>query len=372
MTIGERIQKKRKEAGMSQEELGAKLKVSRQSVYKWENGQSLPELNNLIAMAELFHVRVGWLICEESDSQDDHLRETLRDILDAKSKQKGRRRIVYICGITPVVLAGWFLLSRINSLENRYLELQQTIAIQTQQVRDEVSSITYRVQNALETYSSLTVSSDVTIDHYDYEHNTVTILLSAQPKSFTDETEAVFHIRGNQVYSFQAVRNELLYTAEAEIPLSDETLEVSVEFIQDGESQTALLDILDDLISRTFPYADMEIQAIAYDGYGYGTEYDINVSCEYSDDLQIPEITEIRAYIYDGDERIAEIPINREKTDRINRPYSTKYERTIFSVTEEYSSRQFENHAVHVELQDSYGRIMTLINDNSGTHYQYS
>ena len=39
MTIGERIQKKRKEAGLSQEELGAKLNVSRQAVYKWENDQ---------------------------------------------------------------------------------------------------------------------------------------------------------------------------------------------------------------------------------------------------------------------------------------------------------------------------------------------
>ena len=56
MTIGERIQKKRKEAGLSQEELGAKLNVSRQAVYKWENDQSLPEMNNLIAMAKILNV----------------------------------------------------------------------------------------------------------------------------------------------------------------------------------------------------------------------------------------------------------------------------------------------------------------------------
>lgn len=375
MTIGERIQKKRKETGLSQEELGAKLNVSRQAVYKWENDQSLPELNNLIAMSELFHVRVGWLICEESDGQDDHLQETLKQIMEAQSKQTGKRRVLFICGIAVVILAGWFLVSRIMSLENRYLELQQMIAIQTQQVQNEVSSITNRVQNALETYNSLTVSSDVTIDHYDFEHNTVTLLLSAQPKSLTEETEAIFRIRGEQVYSFQASRNENLYTAEAEIPLTDETLEVSVDFTQNGETQTALLDLLDNLISKTFPYVDMEILPVNYDGYGNLAEYDISVIYRHGSDLQIPAITEVRAYIYDGDRLIVEIPVNQEKTDRVSMPYDPDYGRThgrvFFSVTDGLYSGHFENRAIRVELQDECGRVKTMINDSSGIHYQY-
>ena len=41
MTTGQRIALKRKEAGLSQETLGAELGVSRQSIYKWGN-QILP------------------------------------------------------------------------------------------------------------------------------------------------------------------------------------------------------------------------------------------------------------------------------------------------------------------------------------------
>ena len=37
MTTGQRIAQKRKEAGLSQETLGAELGVSRQSIYKWES-----------------------------------------------------------------------------------------------------------------------------------------------------------------------------------------------------------------------------------------------------------------------------------------------------------------------------------------------
>ena len=44
MTVGQRIAQKRKELGLSQEALGDKLGVSRQSIYKWESGSALPEV----------------------------------------------------------------------------------------------------------------------------------------------------------------------------------------------------------------------------------------------------------------------------------------------------------------------------------------
>ena len=62
MTLGERIAEKRKENGLSQEALGEELGVSRQSVYKWESGSALPEIEKLIAMSRLFGVTIGWLL----------------------------------------------------------------------------------------------------------------------------------------------------------------------------------------------------------------------------------------------------------------------------------------------------------------------
>lgn len=60
--IGSRIQKYRKAQGMSQEDFGSLLNVSRQAISKWENGDSLPDVYNLIAIARLFHVSIDELL----------------------------------------------------------------------------------------------------------------------------------------------------------------------------------------------------------------------------------------------------------------------------------------------------------------------
>ena len=54
MTLGQRISLYRKKLNISQEELGARLGVSRQAVSKWESGASDPSTANLIALAKLF------------------------------------------------------------------------------------------------------------------------------------------------------------------------------------------------------------------------------------------------------------------------------------------------------------------------------
>ena len=60
MTTGQRIAAKRKELELSQEGLGERLGVSRQSIYKWESDASLPEIDKLVALSRLFNVPVGW------------------------------------------------------------------------------------------------------------------------------------------------------------------------------------------------------------------------------------------------------------------------------------------------------------------------
>ena len=56
MTLGQRISLYRKKLNISQEELGARLGVSRQAVSKWESGASDPSTSNLLALAKLYGV----------------------------------------------------------------------------------------------------------------------------------------------------------------------------------------------------------------------------------------------------------------------------------------------------------------------------
>ena len=66
MNLGERIKKCRQEAGWSQEKVAERLGVSRQSVTKWESGQSMPSTANLFQLAQLFGTTVDFLTKEAS------------------------------------------------------------------------------------------------------------------------------------------------------------------------------------------------------------------------------------------------------------------------------------------------------------------
>ena len=62
MTVGEKIQLYRKQIGLSQEELGQKMLVSRQTVSLWEMDKTLPTVDNLIRLKEIFAVTVDDLL----------------------------------------------------------------------------------------------------------------------------------------------------------------------------------------------------------------------------------------------------------------------------------------------------------------------
>ena len=56
MTIGEKIQKLRKQRGLSQEALAEKVTVTRQTISKWELGQSTPDLDFIAQLSDIFNV----------------------------------------------------------------------------------------------------------------------------------------------------------------------------------------------------------------------------------------------------------------------------------------------------------------------------
>ena len=56
MTLPERLIKLRKNAGLSQEEVAEKLEVTRQTVSKWETGQSSPDLDKVLPLCNLYGV----------------------------------------------------------------------------------------------------------------------------------------------------------------------------------------------------------------------------------------------------------------------------------------------------------------------------
>ena len=80
MTFKEKLVKLRKLKKITQDELACAVGVSRQAVYKWESGQSYPEVPKLIEMKHLFGISI-----------DDLLDDNYEVILPEKKRRRRRK-----------------------------------------------------------------------------------------------------------------------------------------------------------------------------------------------------------------------------------------------------------------------------------------
>ena len=71
MIFADKLIRLRKKAGWSQEELAAQMNVSRQSVSKWESAQSIPDLDKIIRLSQLFGVSTDYLLKDELEDMEE-------------------------------------------------------------------------------------------------------------------------------------------------------------------------------------------------------------------------------------------------------------------------------------------------------------
>ncbi|MDE5817909.1 MAG: helix-turn-helix domain-containing protein [Lachnospiraceae bacterium] len=94
MSLGKNIQYLRKQKKITQEMLADKMSVSRQTVSRWEADEIVPELNNLVALSDLFSCKLDTLI-RENLTEDKHIYSEI-----TIKKVKGFRMARYVM-ITP-------------------------------------------------------------------------------------------------------------------------------------------------------------------------------------------------------------------------------------------------------------------------------
>ena len=70
MNFNDKLQSLRKKNGITQEDLAEKLEVTRQTISKWECGESTPDFHNLVKISEMFGVSTDFLLKEEVPAED--------------------------------------------------------------------------------------------------------------------------------------------------------------------------------------------------------------------------------------------------------------------------------------------------------------
>ena len=106
MEFNEKLLNLRKEKGLSQEELGEKLGVTRQTVSKWELGSTSPKLDDLTKISELFNISIDELVNGIEKSKEE-----------VKTKRKINKKIILVLWIIICALLG-LLLYRYLSIRN--------------------------------------------------------------------------------------------------------------------------------------------------------------------------------------------------------------------------------------------------------------
>ena len=273
MTVGQRIAQKRKELSLSQEALGDRLGVSRQSIYKWESDSALPEVEKLITLAKLFGVSVGWLLGVEeaaapetggelTEAQLKMVEEIADRYIAAQPKPAPQRKWLRILAGFALLVLFFYLINRLDQIDQQYHRVQMTVTHVQDSVDSQINGITSRVEEILKAQNNLTAEYGTELVHTNLEKNQVVFNIYAVPKTYVegmtvkfsadDGTGGIQNSRGEEGFNQR-------FSATLACELTD-SIALSVSFLYpDGTLQTQLLDTYEGLYSKTLPYAYIDI-----------------------------------------------------------------------------------------------------------------
>lgn len=266
MTTGQRVAQKRKELGLSQEALGEKLGVSRQSIYKWESDSALPEVEKLVALSRLFGVSVGWLLGVETEAapgSGELSEEQMRLVEEIAARYAPKPRlsshrmaVLKMSVITAavclcLVLAGFY--KRLEDLSRNYSYLQYAITQVEAGVNGQIGGISNRVEEVLREQNAVTADYGISLRNVNPAGNRAKFTAYAVPKTFVEGMQAAFYAEGGERQVIVSQGTDHRFEADLYCDLK-ETMTICVDFIYPDETrQTQVLKRYTGLYGQTFP-----------------------------------------------------------------------------------------------------------------------
>ncbi|MBR0435425.1 MAG: helix-turn-helix transcriptional regulator [Lachnospiraceae bacterium] len=121
MEFNNKLYELRKQKGLSQEELANRLNVSRQTISKWEVGESTPDMEKLAAISELFDISLDELVLDKATKKEEATEQTTKQklysdikehVLTEDNKKKAKKGLK----IAGIVLTVFFLIDLISMI----------------------------------------------------------------------------------------------------------------------------------------------------------------------------------------------------------------------------------------------------------------
>ena len=144
--LGEKIRNLRKENKISQEVLAEKLGVSRQSISLWENDQTMPSMENIIAIANIFGVSTDELLKDNDEKEIEEIsnEENVEQLAKTK-KPLNKKLVIFLSIILAVAIVATSLFVFLDKFSNKKLtaeEIFELIAPSTVEINAEGDTFT--------------------------------------------------------------------------------------------------------------------------------------------------------------------------------------------------------------------------------------
>ena len=107
MTFGEKLQKLRRESGLSQEKLAEQLHVSRQAISKWELGTAAPDTDNIVRLSKFFQVPLEYLMLEDCTDPSQAVGWRAQPQTPPEAPKAPEKRLSWWAKLKPT----WFVLA---------------------------------------------------------------------------------------------------------------------------------------------------------------------------------------------------------------------------------------------------------------------
>ena len=131
--IGANIALYRKNAGLTQAGLAAKLNYSDKAISKWERGESIPDVITLLTLAEQFEITVNDLLSDPNalpeDGDPSKLEKAMTQVSERALKRKANKNVIQALSSTLVWFVALLIFVVLSSFDIPYSELSFLYAI---------------------------------------------------------------------------------------------------------------------------------------------------------------------------------------------------------------------------------------------------
>lgn len=251
--IGKGIAERRKQAGLSQEELAKRLGLTRQAISRWESGAALPTVDNLVELARVLEVSVDELLqLTREEKQAGLSAESVGLLLDEQAgrQEKRMKRLTWaLAAAAGVLVLGIVVSALISHRQVRRLETSMqsrigSLSADVSQMSGRISSeVAGAVEDALASGRSELADKGERGMEYDPKTQTVNVQVYAYPIKLEEQTGAQFYaVCSGEKITVPAAQVESGFEATLPIPVSEDTdyfsADVYLIWTQDGQTLT--------------------------------------------------------------------------------------------------------------------------------------